>query len=236
MSFPTPPLRFVFLRPRTSENLGAVARAMKNFGLSDWVLVNPEVTDYEPARRVAVHAGDVLERRREVGSMSEAVADCVWVVGTTSRRLPGVQRLRPRDLAREAVGRGGRVALVFGDERIGLTNDELLRCHDLSYVPASGEQPSLNLAQAALLYAWELRMAADERSGGGLPPQPLAATDAELERLEEALREALTRGGFLAGDGRHAVRDLLASIRRGRPTRREVRLWLAALKTVAKAP
>lgn len=211
---------------------------MKNFGLSDWVVVNPEVTDFEPARRLAVHAGDILDLMQRRETLADAVADCSWVVGTTSRRLPGARRLVPRTFARQAVqrmGAEGRVALVFGDEGNGLANDELLRCHDLSYVPASGEQPSLNLAQAALLYAYELRTAVDELAGRrNTPPEPIAATDDELVRLEEALKEALTSGGFLKGDGRHAVRELLATIRRGRPSRHEARLWMAALKTIAR--
>lgn len=231
-------VRVVLLRPRNPENLGAVARAMRNFGIEEWAVVSLGTHDFASARRVAVHAEDLLDRPLVVRTLDEAVADCAWVVGTSSRRVRGKRRLDPAEVAREAVRRApeGRTALVFGDERSGLTNAEIGRCHDLSAIPASEAQPSLNLAQAVVVYAHELRRAQREaraapRPGGRPPP---GATDAELGRLEEALRGALRAGGFLAGPERHAVRDLLATLRRARLTRREAALWLAALRTLAR--
>ena len=229
-----PPVRIVLLRPRNPENLGAVARAMKNFGLADWAIAELGTHDFATARRVAVHAEDLLDRPRLVRTVDEAVADCAWVVGTSSRRVRGKRRLSPAEVAREAMERApaGRTALVFGDERSGLTNDEVLRCHDLSAIPTDEAQPSVNLAQAVLLYAYELRrvaLAAHEPA-----PAPAGATDGELRELEEALRAALRAHGFLAGPERHAVRDLLSPLRRARLTRSEVRLWTAALKTMGR--
>jgi TrmH family RNA methyltransferase len=231
-------IRLVLLRPRNAENLGAAARAMKNCGLSDWVWVRPEVEELGPARRLAVHAEDVLEGARRVDTLGEAVADCVWVVGTSSRKVEGKRRLLPRAVAEELVTRAaqGPVALVFGDERSGLTNEEVDRCHDLSAVPTAPEQPSINLAQAVLLYAYEVRMAwlaAETR-----PPAPLPelAADDELARVEVALGEVLRAGGFLVDEhpGRHGLRDVFAPLRRARLTKREARLWLAAMKSVGK--
>ncbi len=229
------PVRLVLLRPRNPENLGAVARAMKNFGLSDWAIAELGTHDFAAARRVAVHAEELLDRPRLVRTMEEAVADRAWVVGTSSRAVRGKRRLSPEEVAREALARAGEggTALVFGDERSGLTNEELHRCHDLSSIPSGEAQPSLNLAQAALVYCYELRRAA--LSAAAAPRAAAAgATEAELVELEAALREALRAGGFLAGPERHAVRDLLASLRRGRLSRREARLWLAALRTLAR--
>jgi tRNA/rRNA methyltransferase/tRNA (cytidine32/uridine32-2'-O)-methyltransferase len=234
---PLPPLRFVLLRPRNAENLGAAARALKNCGFSDWVWVRPEVEDLAPAYRLAVHAGDVLEGARRADSLAEAVADCVWVVGTSSRSLEGKRRLAPRVLAPEAVRRagegGGPVAIVFGDERSGLQNEELHRCHDLSSVPTDPEQPSINLAQSVLLYAYELRVAALQA-----PERPsaerLPATDAALAHLEDALGRVLTRAGFLVNEGRHGLRDLVAPLRRARLGRDEAGLWTAALHSVLR--
>jgi tRNA/rRNA methyltransferase len=229
--------RIVLLRPRNPENLGAVARAMKNFGLTDWAIAELGTHDFATARRVAVHAGDVLDRPRLVRTLDEAVADCGWVVGTSSRRVRGKRRLSPAEVAREALARApeGRTAIVFGDERSGLTNEEVHRCHDLSAIPTDEAQPSVNLAQAVLLYAYELRRAVLEAGAQPATPAPAAgATDAELGELEEALRTALRASGFLAGPERHAVRDLVAPLRRARLTRREVRLWSAALRTMGR--
>lgn len=229
-------VRLVLLRPRNPENLGAVARVMKNFGLDDWAIAALGTHDFAAARRVAVHAEDLLDRPRLVETLGEALADCAWVVGTSSRRVRGKRRLSPADVAREALERApeGRTALVFGDERGGLSNAEIARCHDLSTIPAAEAQPSLNLAQAVAVYAWELR----EASLAGAPAtarRPASgATDAELERIEAALRAALRASRFLAGPERHAVRDLLAPLRRARLSRREARLWLSALVALGR--
>ncbi|HEY6004500.1 MAG TPA: TrmH family RNA methyltransferase [Anaeromyxobacter sp.] len=228
-------VRLVLLRPHNPENLGAVARVMKNFGLDDWAVAAPGTDDLAAARRLAVHAEDVLDRRRVVATLDEAVGDCAWVVGTSSRAVRGKRRLSPAQVAREALERAPEgTALVFGDERGGLTNAELDRCHDLSAIPAVDAQPSLNLAQAVAVYAWELReaeLAAGPRAAKRPAP---GATDEELSRVEEALRAALRGARFLAGPERHAVRDLHATLRRARLSQREARLWLAALRTLGR--
>jgi tRNA/rRNA methyltransferase len=230
-------VRIVLLRPRNPENLGAVARAMKNFGLADWAIAELGTHDFETARRVAVHAEELLDRPRVVRTLDEAVADCAWVVGTSSRRVRGKRRLSPTEVAREALARSaeGRTAIVFGDERSGLTNADVDRCHDLSAIPTADAQPSMNLAQAVVVYAWELRRAALEAEAAARPPAaPSGATDAELATLEDALRGALRGAGFLTGPERHAVRDLVAGLRRARLSRREARLWLAAMRTLGR--
>jgi len=231
-------VRIVLVRPRNPENLGAVARVMRNFGLEDWAIAALGTHDFAAARRVAVHAEDLLDRPRVVATLAEAVADCAWVVATSSRRVRGKRRLAPDVVAREAeaLARAGEgtTAIVFGDERSGLTNEEVDRCHDLSAIPSATAQPSLNLAQAVLVYAWELARLGGRTDASTAPPPVAGATDAELVRVEEALRTALRAGGFLAGPERHAVRDLLATLRRARLSRREARLWLAALRTLAR--
>lgn len=229
------PIRLVLLRPRNPENLGAVARVMKNFGLDDWAIAELGTHDFALMRRVAVHAEELLDRPRLVRTLDEAVADCAWVVGTSSRRVRGKRLLSPEEVAREAAARAGegRTAIVFGDERSGLTNAEVLRCHDLSVIPTEADQPSLNLAQAVLVYAWESRRAA---LAGAPRPQrgPTGASDAELARVEEALRAALRDGGFLRGPERHGVRDLMDALRRARLGKREARLWETALRALAR--
>jgi tRNA/rRNA methyltransferase len=235
------PVRIVLVRPRNPENLGAVARAMKNFGLDDWAVTALGTHDFAAARRVAVHAEDLLDRPRLVRDLDEAVADCAWVVGTTSRRVRGKRSLAPEEVAREAAARAGtgRTAIVFGDERSGLSRAEVERCHDLSAIPTGAAQPSLNLAQAVLLYAYEARLAFEaaprRRASAAGGRAEKGATGADLAGIEEALRAALRAGGFLAGPERHAVRDLLATLRRGPLSRREAALWVAALRTLARA-
>jgi tRNA/rRNA methyltransferase len=217
---------------------------MRNFGLEDWAIAELGTHDFAAMRRVAVHAEELLDRPRLVRTLDEAVADCTWVVGTSSRRVRGQRLLAPWEVAREAIerSRGGRTALVFGDERSGLTNAEVRRCHDLSVIPAEAAQPSLNLAQAVLVYAWEVRRAlsdaahgASRAGAGGAKAGAEAgaeATDAELTRVEAALRAALREGGFLRGPERHAVRDLMAALRRARLGKREARLWETALRAL----
>jgi tRNA/rRNA methyltransferase len=227
------PVRLVLVRPRNPENLGAVARAMANFELEDWAIVQLGTHDFATARRVAVHAEAMLDRPRLCQTLDEAVADCAWVVGTAGRTLRGRRPLAPEEVAREALARApGTTAIVFGEERSGLTAGELARCHDLSAIPTGAAQPSLNLAQAVLLYAWEARRAA---LGPPAPrPEGPAASDGELAAVEGALRDLLRAGRFLAGPERHAVRDLAGVLRRGRPTPKEARLWVAALRAVGK--
>jgi TrmH family RNA methyltransferase len=169
--------------------------------------------------------------------LEEAVADCVWVVGTSSRTREGKRRLGPRDFAREAVQRaaGGPVALVFGSEQSGLSNAEIDLCHDLCGVPTDEAQPSINLAQAVLLFAYELRLAGLEETPPPPPPQALPATAEALWAIQRALEEGLSRAGFLTHPERHAVRDLFGTLTRARLSRREAALWNAALRGLAKA-
>jgi tRNA/rRNA methyltransferase/tRNA (cytidine32/uridine32-2'-O)-methyltransferase len=230
-------VRFVLVRPQHPENAGAAARAMKNFGLSDWAWVAPEFTDLIPARRLAVHATELLERVPRFQTVEEAVADCVWVVGTSSRTREGKRRMGPRAFAREALARaeGGPVALVFGGEQSGLSNAEIDLCHDLCGVPTDDGQPSINLAQAVLLFAYELRMAALERTPPPEPPLARPASAEALWALQRALEEGLSAARFLSHPERHAVRDLFATLTRARLSRREAELWNAALRGWAKA-
>jgi tRNA/rRNA methyltransferase len=228
-------IRFVLVRPRVPENVGAAARVLRNFGHADWVLVDPERLDRDVARRMAVGAEDLLDRVPTVSTLDEAVKDCAWVVGTESRRVRGRPPLEPEALAvaaAEAADRG-TMALVFGGERDGLRAGELARCDALSRIPSRAPQPSLNLAQAVAVYAFALRPPAREPRASS-DARPASAEDAELLRVEEALRDALAAGGFLRGPERHAVRDLSRTIRRARLTRREARLWIAAMRRMAR--
>ncbi len=232
------PTRLVLLRPRNADNLGAIARAMKNFGLTDWVVVspNPELLEAPGMHRLAVKSGELLESVRRVETLEEAVADCTWVVGTTMRQLDGRRRLFPEEAANEGVARGEQFAIVFGDERSGLTNEDLAQCHALSVIPTADAQPSLNLSQAVVVYAQALFNAQRARASSGKPPPaPALADDGTLRALKASLEESLTASGFLHGEARGAVEDLLGTLLRAHPTRKEASLWIAALKSQTKA-
>lgn len=230
------PPRLVLLRPRNAENLGAIARAMKNFGLSDWVVVspNPKLLEVPGLNRLAVKSGELLETVRRVDTFAEAIADCTWVVGTTMRLVEGRRRMTPRELAVEADVRNDATwALIFGDERHGLRADDLQQCHALSFIPSSDEQPSLNLAQAVVVYGYELAMM---RRGDVAAPGPALADDAALRQLRTSIELGLSAAGFLRGESgeRHVVNDLMSTLTRTRLTKREAGLWNAAFRVVSK--
>ncbi|GGM91507.1 tRNA (cytidine/uridine-2'-O-)-methyltransferase TrmJ [Thermus composti] len=155
-------VRIVLVEPQEPMNLGAVARAMRNFGLSRLYVVNPPPRVGPPwakeAYWLAVHAEEVLERAVAVSSLEEALKGVAFVVATTGR--PREVYPAPVVPAWEVPGHvlrvKGEVALVFGRETFGLTNEELEPAHLIGTIPAAPEQPSLNLAQAVVVFAYEL--------------------------------------------------------------------------------
>lgn len=155
----------VVVLSRTSEpsNIGATCRAMKTMGLSSLRLVDPLNPKGRTARALAHGALDVLDGAVITETMDEAIADCLVVCGTTARprQLRKRNLLPPQRLAGHIIehAREGKVALLFGTERTGLTNDEVDICRYLSMVPTDEGQPSLNLAQAVMLFSWEIRKA-----------------------------------------------------------------------------
>jgi TrmH family RNA methyltransferase len=188
----------VLVTPRDATNVGAVVRAMGNFGLRHLRLVEPAAFDEGRVLAVAHRGGAVAGAITRHASLEEAVADCVLVVGTTARRRAVHHEvLRPWQaaaalLAAGADGaQGARVALVFGPEDTGLTNDHLGCCHAVSTIPTAPGDPSLNLGQAALLHAYELWLAAHPRYQEGR-----GGRETGLQRaLAEAGAEPLARGG-----------------------------------------
>jgi tRNA/rRNA methyltransferase len=194
-------VRIVLVRPRGGENVGAAARAMKNMGFRSLVLVDPDLRRRFWAQAMAVHAGDVLESARTVDSLSEAVADCGFVVGTTCRGGPYRRpATAPGAMAVEilAHAHNGPVALLFGPEDHGLTNSDLRYCQRLITIPTAVEYPSLNLAQAVLLCCYEIRQAAC--SGREIPQREPLALAADVDFAFARLQESLLRIGFLHPD------------------------------------
>ncbi len=187
---------FVLVEPQTPGNVGAAARALKTMGFSNLVLVNP--CDYlSPEARWLAHASeDILESARVVNSLEEAVAEMHFVVATTQRtRGLHLPYYTARELAEKAVPITAEhtVAVVFGREDSGLTNHELTFCDAISTIPAQVKHPSLNLAQAVMLYAYEFFQVAygEERTYHWR-----LANRSQLEALYRHLRQSLEKIGF----------------------------------------
>ena len=226
-------IRVVLVGSQEPMNIGAAARAMQNFGISDLWLVAPEPRVREDlvrrpggslAYRLAVHAEDVLDSLKMVETLTEAVADARLVVGTTvrEREIYTGPVVGPRPMAHRVaqVAPQGRVAVVFGRETSGLTTDEIDLSQLIVRIPTSPKQPSLNLAQAVLLLCYEifgLALAPPKPE-----PAPLATQEA-LEQLFEDIREYVLRIGF-TDEKRlpYAMRRFRRLLYKARPTPGEV--------------
>ncbi len=189
----------VLVRTSHPGNIGAAARAMKTMGLADLVLVEPRHFPHAEATALAAGAADVLERARVVGSLAQALADRVLAVGFSARGRDLAHAARDwRSAAPEAIAAAadGPVALVFGNETSGLSNDELLACQRHATIPANPGYPSLNLAAAVQVACYELSLAAAAFDVPGRPARA-RATGADLEALHARLHGLLVASGFL---------------------------------------
>ena len=210
------PVRIVLVETSHPGNIGAAARAMKTMGLKDLTLVRPQEFPSEQATARAAGADDILERARVVDDLSAAIADCGWVVGASARlRTVTVPVVDPRECAAGIWQRTelDRVALLFGNEQSGLTNEDLARCHQLVHIPTAPDYSSLNLAMAVQVLCYELRMAAPNRRAPAGPANdaPLA-TAAELDGFHEHLERLLTDAGFLHPEHQRQVKLKLRRI------------------------
>ena len=234
---PVPPpadlslLRVVLVAPRNPLNIGAAARAMSNFGFQSLRLVNPFAPSFREARS-AVGASEILANAARYKSVAQAVEDCSLVVGTTAVRNRDLQHpvRRPEYGARLIRRRlkAGNVALLFGSEKFGLSNDALSHCHWLIRIPTREENISMNLGQAVAVCLYELiRDSRCERAASQLK----LATAEELERMTTLLLEALQTSGFLdrrrVSDADQRIRRL---VRRLRLPERDAVIWLGMLR------
>lgn len=206
----------VLVRARNPNNIGAVARAMHDFGFCHLRIVNDYAVPFASARS-AIDASDVLAHATEFGSVAEAVADCTLVVGTTAvgeRALLHPLHALPEAAVQinAATAHEQKVALLFGSEKTGLSNDELSHCHWLLTIPMQQHEnlrhPSMNLGQAAAVCLYELVRAAGAHVG---KVAPSAATAGEVERLTALLTEVLEETGYTR---RHPANCDDAQIRR----------------------
>jgi tRNA (cytidine32/uridine32-2'-O)-methyltransferase len=209
-------VRVVLVGTLHSGNIGSAARAMKNMGLRRLYLAAPADFPHREATYRAVQATDVLESAVVTGSLREAVADCSLVIGSSAReRRIQLPQLGPRELGPLCLEqhRGEEIALVFGREDSGLSNEELRLCHWHVHVPTSEEYPSLNLAAAVQLLCYELRMSALALAGAPAATawdEPLATIEG-MERFYEHLEATLADIGFL---NPAAPRQLMTRLRR----------------------
>ena len=189
------PVRIVLVETSHPGNIGAAARAMKTMGLDELVLVAPRDFPSADATARASGADDVLARAGVVDSLGDAIADCGFVAGASARlRKLSWPVVDPRAGAAALCehARHTKVAIVFGPEHSGLTNEDLGRCNQVVHIPANPAYSSLNVAMAVQVLCYELRMAALERPVGNGSTAPEAEPDTALRDTTEAtgLRDA----------------------------------------------
>src|SRR5579864_9382214 len=213
-------LRVVLVATRNPLNIGAAARAMSNFGFRRLRVVRP----YEPAfleAKSAVGASELLERAEHFDSVADAVADCGLVVGTTAvrkrnlqhtlRRLEdGARLIRKRMvIAHKSEKTAGGVALLFGSEKVGLSNEDLSHCNWLMRIPTCDANISMNLGQAVAVCLYEL--VRDAKSARGTTEKVELAGAEDLERITSVLMESLRASGYLE---RRVISDVEERMRR----------------------
>ncbi len=241
------PLLAVLVRTHSPGNLGAAARAAKNFG-AELAVLDPRCDPLHPdAIAYASGAEELLRGRKTFADWKALRADVSRVVALTSlrgRKTTGLPPAATFAAIRRELGAGRRVALVFGPERSGLSTDELRECDARLRISTERDFPSLNLAQAVAISlalaasrssSRSVSLEAPRRRRGGGETSVRDASSKELARLKDSIRSALAAAGY-AGRGRnaHVVAELESSLLRSRLTSREVTLWLGALAALSR--
>jgi TrmH family RNA methyltransferase len=232
-----PHLDVVLVSPRNPLNIGAVARAMANFGFERLIVVSPHASHWQEARS-AVGADDLLKSARECATLAEAIAEATLVVGTgsTNARKPEQQLVHlpalPAFVSVEAA-RGGRIALVFGPENHGLTREDLSRCHLIVEIPTAPRQPSMNLGQAAAVCLYEL-VAHASRQPLMMPgtAQPAAASG-RLDLLAGVIEQTMIAARYSPRSMEAAnAEDLRLFLRRIAPSEDDTRRILGLFRRI----
>ncbi|WP_312044069.1 tRNA (cytosine(32)/uridine(32)-2'-O)-methyltransferase TrmJ [Erwinia sp.] len=233
-------IRIVLVETSHTGNMGSVARAMKTMGLTNLYLVNPLVKPDSQAIALAAGASDVIGEAHIVDTLDEALAGCSLVVGTSarSRSLPW-PRLDPRECGLKSVQEGQQapVALVFGRERVGLTNEELQKCHYHVAIAANPEYSSLNLAMAVQIIAYEVRMAflqSQENTQPEYEASPYPLVD-DLERFYQHMEQMMVKSGFIReGNPGQVMSKMRRLYTRARPERDELNILRGMLSSLEK--
>ncbi|WP_241580046.1 tRNA (cytosine(32)/uridine(32)-2'-O)-methyltransferase TrmJ [Rosenbergiella nectarea] len=234
-------IRIVLVETSHTGNMGSVARAMKTMGLSNLYLVNPLLKPDSQAISLAAGASDLIGNATIVDTLDEAISGCSLVVGTSarSRSLPWPM-LDARECGTKSVEEGQQapVALVFGRERVGLTNDELQKCHYHVAIPANPDYSSLNLAMAVQIIAYEVRMAWLASEQSPVAPQteesPYPLVD-DLERFYQHMEGMMLESGFIRqGNPSQVMSKLRRLFTRARPERDELNILRGMLSSFQK--
>jgi tRNA/rRNA methyltransferase len=239
---PTGPLsrvRIVLVEPSHPGNIGAAARALRTMGLTRLFLVRPKLFPHADAVALASNALEVLDGARVCATLEEALAGTALSVALSARSR---DLSHPAQDARAAaaeivqVATGAEVALVFGNETAGLSNEDVLKCSRLACIPADPEYSSLNLAQAVQVLAYEVRTAA----GRGAPPKhrvPDYASHEEVENFYAHLEASIVKSGFLdPGNPRRLMERLRRLFGRARLEREEVNILRGMLSAWDAGP
>jgi tRNA/rRNA methyltransferase len=224
----------VLVAPRNPLNIGAAARAMSNFGFLRMRVVNPYDVAYAEAKS-AVNAAAVLAASEQFATVAEAIADCSLVVGTTAvghRVL--LHPLRRLEYAGKEIREhtpAGQVALLFGSEKFGLSNEDMARCHWLMRIPTRDEHQSMNLGQAVAVSLYELVRNEEVAAHG---PAPVRAARAEdVDRIADLLVETMEHSGYLKDptreSGEQKIRRL---VRRMEMRDADAVMWLGMLRQI----
>jgi TrmH family RNA methyltransferase len=233
-------LRVVLVATRNPLNIGAAARAMSNFGVRRLRVVNPYEVAFREARS-AVGASGLLAKAEQHASVAEAVADCKLVVGTTvaGARRDLQHRLHRLDDGARAIKRQlktGPVALLFGSERFGLSNQELSHCHWVMRIPTREEHGSMNLGQAVAVCLYELvrgQKTASAKTAHG-KKEKTSATSGDVERLTQALFKVLGASGYVKPRAAAATAEnLRRMVRRMELNANDTDMWLGMLRQIA---
>ena len=232
---------YVLVEPQMGENIGAAARAMLNFGLSGLRLVNPrDGWPNERAGAMAAGASMVIDQARVFKTTHDALADCQYVVATTARPrealLPVLEPAEAAAILKTRVARGETCAVMFGGERAGLSNDDIMRADAIVSIPVNPSFASLNLAQAALIIGYEWTKAEGRRALASELQDHAPASKANFERLFEHLISELGAAGyFLVPEKRPTVeRNIKAALIRASMTEAEVRTFRGVIKALVK--
>jgi len=232
-------IRVVLTQPSHPGNIGATARAMKTMGLDALYLVNPRHFPHAEADARATGALDVLRQAQVCASLPEALRDCVLAVATSSRqRELRHEMIDARDVAQVVVNTAAShpVALVFGNETSGLSNEEAGLCNLWAHVPTNPEYASLNLAAAVQIFAYELRMAAIDGEVR-LAPEFMPATNEQVEHLYRHFEQTMIATGFLdPANPKRLLPRLRRLLARARLEADEVNILRGFLNTFGKRP
>jgi TrmH family RNA methyltransferase len=226
-------VRIVLIDPSHPGNVGSVARAMKNMALSDLTLVRPRSFPHAESNALAAGADDILANARVVGTVAEAISDCGFIAGTTSRpRSYYWEFTTPRDVAARIAGLEGenRAALLFGSERYGLGTEDLQFCNVLVRIPANPDYCSLNLAMSVQLLAYEIFMAREQPQSHVQLELPLAPSG-DVEHFYTHLHQVLNEIDFEDRTG-HLMQRLRRLFNRAQLDRNELNIMRGILSAV----